>query len=350
MGPGLVSLQIVVRSVVDSADLLESAQALLPNLDIEVDLVVERTFLLVELREAERIPRDPQEIQIEALDLHEVIDVPGRESVAHEVLGGCVVGRGGVFLGGPGHADRDGRDVLEGHGVPEGRRVEENLQLRLDELPHPVRALPRTDLVPVRAPDDGEPHRESAAERLELPLEVQEHALGRLRSKVRAILSRRPDLERKHHVELAGGAQDSFAVRTSDLELLDPRIDLFRREALLLLVGRGLEKLVAAVRLPASSARDENVREVIHMAGRLECGFRKNRRSVDQVVVVAQTEEGLDPTVLPTSPKEDAIVPVVVEACEAAIQVDRGPEETAADGQGHDVLVRGHRGPEGEDR
>ena len=206
MGPGLVSLQIVVRSVVDSADLLESAQALLPNLDIEVDLVVERTFLLVELREAERIPRDPQEIQIEALDLHEVIDVPRRQSVADEVLGGCVMGRGGVFLGGPGHADRDGRDVLEGHGVPEGRRVEENLQLRLDELPHPVRALPRTDLVPVRAPDDGEPHRESAAERLELPLEVQEHALGRLRSKVRAILSRRPDLEREHHVELAGGA------------------------------------------------------------------------------------------------------------------------------------------------
>src|SRR5437879_5152908 len=48
--------------------------------------------------------------------------------------------------------------------------------------------------------------------------------------------------------------------------------------------------------------------------------------------------------------KEDAIVPVVVEACEAAIQVDGGPEETAADGQGHDVLVRGHRGPEGEGR
>src|SRR5207245_1728718 len=81
-----------------------------------------------------------------------------------------------------------------------------------------------------------------------------------------------------------------------------------------------LEKLVAAVRLPASGARDEDVREVIHMAGRLECGFRKNRRGVDQVVVVAQTEEGLDPAVLPTSPKEDAIVPVVVEACEAAIQ------------------------------
>ena len=115
-------------------------------------------------------------------------------------------------------------------------------------------------------------------------------------------------------------------------------------------MGRGLEKLVAAVRLPASSARDEDVREVIHMAGRLERGFRKNRRGVDQIVVVAQTEEGLDPTVLPTSPKEDAIVPVVVEACEAAIQVDGGPEETAADGQGHDVLVRGHRGPEGEGR
>src|SRR2546429_5102200 len=178
MGPGLMALQIVVRSVVDSADLLESAQALLPNLDIEVDLVVERTFLLVELREAERIPRDPQEIQIEALDLHEVIDVPRRQSVAHEVLGGCVMGRGGGFLGGPGHADRDGRDVLEGHGVPERHRVEENLKLRLDEFPHPVRALPRTDLVPGLAPDDGEPHREFAAERLELPLEVQEHALA----------------------------------------------------------------------------------------------------------------------------------------------------------------------------
>src|SRR5205807_2958087 len=128
-----------------------------------------------------------------------------------------------------------------------------------------------------------------------------------------------PGVEREHHVEFAGAAQHPFAVGTSDLELLHSHIDLFGRGALLPLVDRGLEKLVAAVRLPASSARDEDDREVIHMAGRLERGFRKNRRGVDQVAVVAQTEEGVDPTVLPTSPKEDAIVPVVVEACEAAI-------------------------------
>src|SRR6267378_3604840 len=90
MGPGLVSFEIVVRPVVDSADLLESPQALLPNLDIEVDLVVEGTFLFVELRESEGVPRDPQEIQIETLDLHEVIDIPRGKSVADEILRGNV--------------------------------------------------------------------------------------------------------------------------------------------------------------------------------------------------------------------------------------------------------------------
>src|SRR5438445_13727429 len=91
MGPGLVSLQIVVGSVVDSADLLESSQALLPNLDIEVDLVVERTCLLIERRAAERIPRDPQAAQLAALDLQEVRDVPRRQSVVDDSVRGCVV-------------------------------------------------------------------------------------------------------------------------------------------------------------------------------------------------------------------------------------------------------------------
>src|SRR5207247_10345791 len=52
MGAGLVSPQIVVGSVVDSADLLESAQALLPTRDIDVTPTVDCTLLLVEPRGA----------------------------------------------------------------------------------------------------------------------------------------------------------------------------------------------------------------------------------------------------------------------------------------------------------
>src|SRR5205823_13869751 len=78
--PGLVSFQVVVRSIMDAADFLESPEALLAHLDVEVDQVVEGTFLLVQFGQPERVPRDAEGIEVEPLDLHEVPHVPGRQS------------------------------------------------------------------------------------------------------------------------------------------------------------------------------------------------------------------------------------------------------------------------------
>src|SRR6266545_7371936 len=64
----LVAFQVVVRAVMDAADLAEAAEALLPDLDVEMDLVVERSFLLIEFREPERVPRDSEGREVESLD------------------------------------------------------------------------------------------------------------------------------------------------------------------------------------------------------------------------------------------------------------------------------------------
>ncbi len=60
-------------------------------------------------------------------------------------------------------------------------------------------------------------------------------------------------------------------------------------------VGSGFEQLVASIRLAAAGARHEDVREMVHMAGRLQRRLRQDCRRVDQVIVVAQAEERLDP-------------------------------------------------------
>src|SRR2546427_51367 len=74
---GLVTLQVVVRPVVDAADLLEPAEALLFHLDVEVDLVVKRALLLIELGKAKCVSRDPEPLEIESLNRREVGDGPG---------------------------------------------------------------------------------------------------------------------------------------------------------------------------------------------------------------------------------------------------------------------------------
>src|SRR5437867_2459356 len=251
---GLVTLQVVVRPVVDAADLLESAEALLFHLD-----------------------------------------------------------------------------------------VEEDLEFSLEEFPHAVRALAWADLVPVRPSDDCEPHRELPAKSLELPFEIQVDALGGLGPKVRAILSGGPDVEREHHVEGSRGPEFAFAVRATDFQLADSSVELCGREPFVFFVSRGLEQLISAVRFAAVRARDQEVREVVHVAGSLERRLREDRRRVDEVVVVAQSEERLGPEVFPLAAHQDAVMAVVVESRETSIQINRRPQETTADGQRHHVVVEAHR-------
>src|SRR5205823_3429712 len=114
------------------------------------------------------------------------------------------------------------------------------------------------DFVPVGAADDGQSHWELSAEGLELALEVQEHPLRGLRPQVGPILPGRTNSDGEHHVEFAGRTQDTFTIRASDLELLNPGVDLQRREPFFFLMGRGLEELVAAIRLAAARACDQD--------------------------------------------------------------------------------------------
>src|SRR5256712_7806518 len=79
------------------------------------------------------------------------------------------------------------------------------------------------------------------------------------------------------------------------------------------------------------------------MAGGLERRLREDRRRVNEVVVIAQSQERLGPEVFPPAAQEEAVVAVVVETGETSVQIDCGPQETAADGQRHHVVVGSHR-------
>src|SRR5207249_10298212 len=92
-------------------------------------------------------------------------------------------------------------------------------------------------------------------------------------------------------IGLAGRTEGAFAIRASDLELLNPGVDLLRREPFFLLMGRGLEELVAAIRLAAARAGDQDVGEMVNVTACLQRRLREDRRRVDEVVVVAQAEE-----------------------------------------------------------
>ena len=236
-----MTLQVVVRAIVDTADFFESAQTLLLHLYVEVDLVVERAFLLVELGESKRVTGDAECVQVEPLHLDEVVHIPRGQTAAHSVLRRDVIGGRFVLLVGPGDSKRLRRRGADRDDVGERRRVEENLELRLEELPHAIGALAWANLVPVRATDDCEPHRQLPPERLEFALEVQVHALRGLGPQVGAVLPHRTDSEREHHVEGAGGPQLPSAVRASDLQLADSRVDLFQRKAFVFLVRLRLE-------------------------------------------------------------------------------------------------------------
>src|SRR5947199_9106995 len=160
---GLVTLQVVVRPVVDAADLLESAEALLFHLDVEVNLVVKRALLPIQLRKAECVSRNAQPLKIESLNRREVVDVPDWQITSDEVLRENVVCSGLIFLRGPGDANRAGCDRVERQRGGERREVEEDLEFSMEELPRAVRVLVWADVNPVRQSNEPDPEWEHPA-------------------------------------------------------------------------------------------------------------------------------------------------------------------------------------------
>ena len=145
-----------------------------------------------------------------------MVDVERREAAGDQVRRRPVAGRRLVLLRRESHADRVRGDRSRGELRVRRLRVEEDLQLRLQELPHPVRALAGGDLVPVRPAHDREAEGELAPEGLELPLEVQVRALGGLRAQERAVPPGRADREGEHHVERPRGPELPLALRAPD--------------------------------------------------------------------------------------------------------------------------------------
>src|SRR3990172_940743 len=102
-----------------------------------------------------------------------MIHVPAREATRDEVARRQRREPALALLVREGDVDHRGGDRVElDVRVPRGR-VEEDLQLRLEELPHPVRALAWRDLVPEAAANHRQAHRELPTQRLELALEVE---------------------------------------------------------------------------------------------------------------------------------------------------------------------------------
>src|SRR5947207_4718542 len=119
----------------DAADLLESPEALLTHLDVEVNLVVECAFLVVQFGQPEGVPRNAEGVEVEPLDLHEVPHVPGGQPSSDEVLRGDLEGPRAVLLRRPRDADGDRGDRIEGQRVAERRGIEEDLEFRLEKFP-----------------------------------------------------------------------------------------------------------------------------------------------------------------------------------------------------------------------
>src|SRR5207247_9567028 len=98
------------------------------DLDVEMDLVVEGSFLFIELCEPERVPRDPESREVESLDGKQMVDVPGQQAALDEGFSGDFVRGRLVLLRGPGDADALAAGGVERHDLGEPRRVAEDLQ------------------------------------------------------------------------------------------------------------------------------------------------------------------------------------------------------------------------------
>jgi len=69
------------------------------------------------------------------------------------------------------------------------------------------------------------------------------------------------------------------------------------------------------------------------MARCLQGRLRQDRRRVNQVVIVPEAEEPLDPSVLPAAAQERAVMTVIIEAREATVEVCGRPEEASSHGE-----------------
>ncbi len=203
--------------------------------------------------------------------------------------------------------------------------VAEELELHLLELAGAEDEVARRDLVAKRLADLGDAERQLEPGGPPYVLEVDEDALGRLRTQVDDVLvgGDRPHVRLEHEVELAR---------------LGERGPLAARRALLRIVELVEPEPVVAVR-----ALDERVGERGDVTRRHpHVGSLEDRR-VDADDVVAQLHHRPPPLVLDVAEEGDAERPVVVGRAETAVDLGRLEDEAALLGEVDDgVEVDGH--------
>ena len=265
-----------------------------------------------------------------------VLDVAGAIAVVGELLRrvGADADAGGV--------DADGLGVpalalVDPVAMPLGcvGRAAEELDLHALELERAEDEAAGRDLVAEAVAGLGDAEGELAAHGAAHVLEVDEHALGRLRGQVggRAFVDHRSHLRAEHEVEEAGLGELAAAAGAAQVAVV-----VAHDVAVLALLD-----VVGAEALAAVLAVDEGVVEGGGVAARdPDLGVREHGR-INADHVVAFAHHGAPPGVADVAFQLDAEGAVVVGVGETAVDLGGGEDEAPALGQGDDGVEVGCR-------
>jgi len=219
-------------------------------------------------------------------------------------------------------------------------RCAEELDLHLLELARPEREVARRDLVAERLPDLADAERDLDARRGDDVLEVDEDALGGLRTQVRLgrRIEQRSEGRLEHQVELArlgevavrmlAGMLTRLARALAVLHLVDAEAGLAR----LAVDEQVVEQVEVAARLPHLGMHDDRRVEPDHLVRR-----RRARRSAR---IVMAAHHVAPPRLFDVSLQLDAQGAVVPEAADPAVDLARLKDEPAPFAQRNDLFHR----------
>ncbi len=211
----------------------------------------------------------------------------------------------------------------------------EELHLHLLELPGAKDEVPRRDLVAEALTDLGDPERWLLAGELQVVLEVQEDALGRLGAEVDggALVLDRPHGRLEHEVELPRLGQVALGCLARVLGGLAP-------------APRVLQSVGAKAQF-AGAAVDQRIGEPGQVTAGLPGGRVLDDRRVQRDDVVALLQHRPPPLLLDVVLEQHPIVAVVVARSEPAIDLAAGEHEAPPLAERDDLVHRDDIGGHG---
>src|SRR5207249_6185206 len=218
-------------------------------------------------------------------------------------------------------------------------RLDEELHLHLLELARAEDEVPGRDLVTERLPDLRDAEGDLLPRRLQHVQVVHVDPLRRLGTQIddRGRVLHRAHERLEHEVEHARRRQRALAAAYGTL----------RRR----LARRALDpRIVGAKPVLAMLAVHEGIGEAGHVSRRLPYLGMHQDRGVEPLDVLTLVHHGAPPALLDVLLELDAQRPVVPHGAEATVDLGRLKHEAAPLGERHqllhDVVGRGHRGPE----